>query len=1341
MTDQPVVSEEGASELRGTLAQVAIASLMFATLLVYIWALVLAMRTARGPFLGAFAEPTLVVNSVGDDDWHGRAAGLDLPDHLVALDERPLTHPWSLYDGLSDYEIGDVVTLEVERQSGERRQVLVELQSFPTSALVSFFVVPYGIGLVYLIIGLVVFVARRDRAPGRAFPLFCVAFALTTGMILDLYTTHRLMYMWAIGLALLGGSLIDLALVFPRRSRLALRRPWLRRFVFLPSAALAIWALVTITNFGAPWAYIAAWRFLFFYGALGAILWFAMLLWRRFRADSLVAREQSRIILLGTLVAFLPIVIWALGATLEIGLDFQPALLFAPLILLPLSIAYAILRYRLLDVDLIISRGVSYGLLTLLIVGSYLLIVNLFGLLLGTAVEADSPALVALFVVIVSLTLNPLRTRLQRSVDQLFFRGRINYRQELEAYSHELGRLLSQSDILAALSQRVETAVHPERLLFYLYDERAAQFTLAPDSQGHAGGVPFAADGGLARLLVEQHESVYLMAGQSLPEELAREASQLEAVGALLFIPFAQRGWMALGEKRSGEPYTSDDMDYLEALGDQTSLALERMQLISTLERRVNELDALHWISQAISFSVGLDDLLELIYAQTSRVLDTSNFYIALYDEAKETLSYAFYVENDERYYPDDEWPLGVGLTSEIIRQGQPIVTDDYMGECLRRNIPPAGKAERAWMGVPLNAGDRLEGVMTVSSSEPGVRYTPDQLKIFSAVADQAAAIVDKARLYSEMEERARQLVILNEVGSAISSSLDLQTVLNLITEKAADILEAEAGSLFLTDPETGELVFQVAVGPTGGELVGLRLPPGTGIVGATAQTQEPIIVNDVQQDRRWFSGPDESGGFITRALLSVPLVSKDESIGVLQVLNKRDDSPFDEQNQQLLMSFASQAAVAIENASLFKQTDEALAARVAELSMFQQIDHALNATLDYSRVIELTLDWAMLATEAEVGVVATLDEESGGLFVVASRGYPPEFDRYREKPWPVSNGIVGRVVRTGQTAVVDDVAADPDYVMIAPKTRAQLTVPIRMGAQVVGVINLESSEEAGFREDDVHFVTRLADRAVVPIQNAKLYEQVKKANEAKSQFVSVVAHELKIPMTSIKGYARLLELGYDSIDESRKDFIKTITSNVDRMSKMVNDLLDISRIETGRLKLEMEEVSIANIVDETLDSLRSDIEEKELELKLSVPEDLPVVWGDRTRLVQVLINLVSNAYKYTIEGSVHIEAEAVELPTPYNGDLGNFVRCSVRDTGIGISPENQERLFKSQFVRFENAVDVAPGHGLGLWLVNRLTQMQGGELTFESELGKGSTFAFTVPVAGDQVLSVGQVK
>jgi len=217
---------------------------------------------------------------------------------------------------------------------------------------------------------------------------------------------------------------------------------------------------------------------------------------------------------------------------------------------------------------------------------------------------------------------------------------------------------------------------------------------------------------------------------------------------------------------------------------------------------------------------------------------------------------------------------------------------------------------------------------------------------------------------------------------------------------------------------------------------------------------------------------------------------------------------------------------------------------------------------------------------------------------------------------------------------MVPDVSEDEDYVPVLPSTRSQLTVPIARENRVVGIIGLESDQLNGFDLEDLNFVVRLADHAAVSITNAQLYEEVKRANQYKSEFVSIVAHELKLPMTSIKGYSDLLAMGAaGQPTEGQLQFLNIIRSNVERMNTLVSDLLDISRIETGRLKLEMRPVEMPLVVEETLRTLRKHIEDKQQALLIDVPANLPKVMGDKSRLIQVLANLVSNAYKYTPSG------------------------------------------------------------------------------------------------------------
>ncbi|MGD1993769.1 MAG: HAMP domain-containing sensor histidine kinase, partial [Anaerolineae bacterium] len=252
---------------------------------------------------------------------------------------------------------------------------------------------------------------------------------------------------------------------------------------------------------------------------------------------------------------------------------------------------------------------------------------------------------------------------------------------------------------------------------------------------------------------------------------------------------------------------------------------------------------------------------------------------------------------------------------------------------------------------------------------------------------------------------------------------------------------------------------------------------------------------------------------------------------------------------------------------------------------------------------------------------------------------------------------------------------------------------------------------------------------AAIAIENARLFEAVQTANDAKTEFVSFVSHELKQPMTSIKGYSDLLTKGTaGELNEMQQSFLEVIRSNVSRMDELVRGLLDISRIEAGRVRINAEPVQMHEAVAEAVRGVQEQITAKSQDLVVEVPVALPTVAADRTRLVQILVNLLSNACKYTPEGgAIYVEAE------PMDGPGSGFVRCSVRDTGVGISEEDQQRLFTKYFRADDPAVRAEPGTGLGLVITKNLIELQGGEIWMESELGQGSEFAFTMPVANSR--------
>jgi signal transduction histidine kinase len=253
-----------------------------------------------------------------------------------------------------------------------------------------------------------------------------------------------------------------------------------------------------------------------------------------------------------------------------------------------------------------------------------------------------------------------------------------------------------------------------------------------------------------------------------------------------------------------------------------------------------------------------------------------------------------------------------------------------------------------------------------------------------------------------------------------------------------------------------------------------------------------------------------------------------------------------------------------------------------------------------------------------------------------------------------------------------------------------------------------------------------LADYAAIAIENARLYEGVQRADRAKTEYISFVSHELRTPMTSIRGYADMLIKGMcGSLTPQQQQFVQTIHSNAVRMQALVSDLLDVSRIETGNLHLEMEPTDLTSALKSAVETTKGQIEARSQQLAVQVSENLPLVHADPTRLSQILTNLLSNAYKYTPEGgSIQVRAWRQNW----------YIHCSVSDTGIGISTEDQEKLFTKFFRSEDPAAQEMPGTGLGLCIVKSLVELQGGRIGIESQLGKGSTFAFTVPVAVEGV-------
>ncbi|WP_303773310.1 GAF domain-containing protein [Anaerolinea thermophila] len=1259
------------------------------------------------------------------------SADLQAGDRILSVNGVPVKSRAEWYAALRNTSPEAELTVQVLRNNETLSLRLSPAQMKVAQTRQTFFAALL-VGLVYWVAAAWMFWVRRGRASGRWLAFFFLSVSVACAGLVDWGTVQRFVPFWLLSLALAGGAAVGVTLHFPREDVLLYRMGWIRWAVFLPG--LAAFGL-------AVQGYLQSEKDTFSLGFQGLILLLAIsalfalgwMLFRRQRVLTPVEREQLRHALLSGVVGFTPLVLyWILS--LFRPMDAPSALVLLPLVIFPVVIGYTIQRYRLTQTEFIISRALLYGGMAVLIAVGYALLVSGLSLITGQVLNVNQPVLLGLVFFILALVFVPLRNSLQHAVDAVFFRGQQVFQERLQTFSGELTRAVELKAILNILRRYLEEALTPARLHIFVYDALSDQYVATATSDGKVtSDLRFAPSSPLVQMLVARRGPVMYNDQESIPVAMQAERARIELLGATLFIPLPGRerlsGWVVLGERVTGEPYTPRELGFAEALCDQAALAIERAQVLANMENRVRQMNVLTRVAQGVNVTPGLDDILELIYAQTSQIITCDEFRIMLHDEQNDTFTYAFYLEQDERISARENKPVPAGqaLEQEVIRLQRSIRTDDYNREVQRRGVGEPRPGVFACLVVPLNTGARTIGAMSLFSHDPRVEYTPEQENLAQSIANQVAGAIVKARLLEETERRALQLTTLNEMTRQLTSTLELEPLLQNILRSAVDILSCDAGSLLLIDEATEELVFRVVVSPVANTLLNRRLPPGKGVVGQAVKSRQPIIVNDVSKYPEWFSQTDRQTGYFTRALLAIPLMVKDKVIGVIEVINKKDGSPFTRDDQDLLSAFAAQAAVAIENARLYTMTDQALAERVEELSIMQRIDRELNTSLDTTRAMRTTLEWAMRRSGAQAGLIGVLQEN--GLRIMASQGYTDELEPFQNAPLPLDEYNLDDALR--EAIPMRRSLTEEDGARLLRHARSQILIPIRRETNTIGVILLESTSPELASEEVVDFLSRLSDHASIAIFNAQLYQAVQNANLAKSEFVSFVAHELKNPMTSVKGYTELLAAGaVGPVNDAQANFLNTIRANIERMNTLVSDLNDLSKIEVGRLRLEFKAVSLAEVVEGVVRSTRRQIDEKKQTLEISIPSDLPPAWADRTRLEQVLVNLVSNAHKYTPQGG-HILVAAERARNIWNPEgVPEVIHVWVKDDGIGISEEDQKKIFQKFFRSEDPKTREVPGTGLGLNITKSLVEMQGGTIWFESEFRKGTTFHFTVPIS-----------
>jgi signal transduction histidine kinase len=698
-------------------------------------------------------------------------------------------------------------------------------------------------------------------------------------------------------------------------------------------------------------------------------------------------------------------------------------------------------------------------------------------------------------------------------------------------------------------------------------------------------------------------------------------------------------------------------------------------------------------------------------------------------------------------------------VAGRVILERKPVHVIDLQAEA--EDFPEGSALARRFghrtiASVPLLSEGMAVGTLQIRRTEVSP-FTDKQIALLGTFADQAVIAIENARLLNELRERTSDLsesleqqTATADVLRVISSSPgELEPVFQAILENAVRICEAKFGVLHLSEGEGFRIGAMRNAPPAYAELRRrepvMRRPNPRTAIGRAAATKQTVQIADVQAEPGYFDPLPGFGGTQmpaltgARTIVAVPMLKDDSLIGVI-IIYRQEIRPFTDKQIALVQNFAAQAVIAIENVRLFDEVQ----ARTRELQA--ALDYQ-TATSDVLEVISRTpIDLQPVLTAICETVAKLCETRDAEIFI-------RDGDRLRlgwvrgsmgteTETWPIRRGLVmGRAVLNGELIQVHDLrAASEEYsegyqssLLIGHRTI--IAVPLMRKGEAIGVLTLRRSEVKPFTDKQINLLRTFADQAVIAIENVRLFDEIQDksrqleiASQHKSQFLANMSHELRTPLNAILGYTELMADGaYGQPSEKMLGILKRLEANGRHLLGLINDVLDLSKIEAGQLVLELSDYSlqdIAQTVRSTLEPLAAD---KKLAFKVEMARELPAGRGDGRRLTQVLINLVGNAIKFTDAGEVAIKAEA---------DNGAF-HVSVCDTGPGISAADQAKLFQ-EFQQADNAITRKKGGtGLGLAISKRIIEMHGGKIRIESQPGQGSTFAFTLPVVVEQQINL----
>ena len=812
-----------------------------------------------------------------------------------------------------------------------------------------------------------------------------------------------------------------------------------------------------------------------------------------------------------------------------------------------------------------------------------------------------------------------------------------------------------------------------------------------------------------------------------------------------LSVPLIREG-VAIGvihiRRREVRAFSDKQIQLLKLFADQAVIAIENVRLFDETKEALEQQTAISEVLRVMSNSPSdVKPVLDTVAIRAATLCQASDARIFM-REAEQLRHVAGFGDLPiSAFLVGEAIPLHRGSASaRSVLDGVPVHIEDMFAlsetefPFTRRSAEREGY--RTILCVPLMREGRALGNIAMRRCESRP-FTEKQVRLVQMFADQAAIAIENVRLFKELQQRTEaltksvgQLTALGEVGQAISSTLDLETVLKTIVSRAVQLAGLDGGWIYEFDERDGGFHLR-ATERVEEEIIELtRNSPirlGEGAVGRAGATREPVVFEDVL-DPSYQSRVREllikSG---SRAILAVPLLRENLLLGAL-VVTRKSPGPFAPEVIELLKTFATQSAVAIQNARLFNETKEALDQQKASADVLSVISSSIaDTTPVFDKILE---SCQRLFAGRNVGITVVGDD--GKVHLGAYKGHGrAEFEAFYPVPLGMESGSGAAILQRQVVHYPDcDAAGVPQYARRGAQiagNKSVLLAPMLWEGKGIGAIFVGRPVTGAFSDKEIALLRTFADQAAIAIQNARLFREIQEksaqlevANKHKSEFLANMSHELRTPLNAIIGFSEaLIDRMFGDLNEKQLEYQKDIHESGKHLLSLINDILDLSKIEAGRMELELSSFHLPTAISNAVTLIRERALRHGIVLGVEIDPRLGDFQADERKVKQILLNLLSNAVKFTPDGG------RVDLSATMDTDK---VEIAVKDTGVGIAPEDQASLFEEFKQLGKDSSRKAEGTGLGLALTKRLVELHGGQILVDSAVGKGSTFRVSLP-------------